>query len=316
MIHVPKASPLPDSSFQLPVWAKQTGLARSETDSGFLVGAASLALDRLIRAEPVWGGVWRQRLAMKSAVVAVRLTGRRESEPDLRDAWVMRKSGDDLGPSGHLYGAWKRLAAGRVPLAPDALNEICAALGVGWRDELEAVPDWLSTVSAQTLSPSLAAAQMVLRIHSLGNAYEVLALWMADRMLQEMMNWPVAVPIFMSQRYSPHFRLDASQKRMTTDHPGFAHALSLAYVDGVSDALRLAAEIERRALKLLDVTPKLRAKGAGDALHLLLNEEAVSGSLSTAKLSRFASRRLFDRLLSFGAVRELSGRPHFRVFGI
>ncbi|TJW46566.1 MAG: DUF1403 family protein, partial [Mesorhizobium sp.] len=43
---------------------------------------------------------------------------------------------------------------------------------------------------------------------------------------------------------------------------------------------------------------------------------AVSGSLATKNLSRFASRRLFERLQQLEAVRELSGRPTFRLFGL
>ena len=48
----------------------------------------------------------------------------------------------------------------------------------------------------------------------------------------------------------------------------------------------------------------------------LVGDDAVSGSLTTKNLSRWASRRLFDRLVELGAVRELSGRPTFRIYGI
>ncbi|WP_246685876.1 MULTISPECIES: DUF1403 family protein [unclassified Mesorhizobium] len=61
-----------------------------------------------------------------------------------------------------------------------------------------------------------------------------------------------------------------------------------------AEACRLAAELSRRTEKLLAVASKLRAKGAGDVIFLLLNEDAVSGSLTTKNLSRFATRRLFD----------------------
>ncbi|RWG27974.1 DUF1403 family protein, partial [Mesorhizobium sp.] len=62
--------------------------------------------------------------------------------------------------------------------------------------------------------------------------------------------------------------------------------------------------------------PKLRAKGAGDVMQRLLDDDAVSGSLTTKNLSRFASRRLFERLQQLEAVRELSGRATFRLFGL
>jgi hypothetical protein len=62
--------------------------------------------------------------------------------------------------------------------------------------------------------------------------------------------------------------------------------------------------------------PKLHAKGAGDVIFLLLNKDAVSGSLMKKNLSRFAARRLFERLQQLEAVRELSGRSSFRLFGL
>ncbi|RVB81588.1 DUF1403 family protein [Mesorhizobium sp. M7A.F.Ca.AU.002.03.1.1] len=61
---------------------------------------------------------------------------------------------------------------------------------------------------------------------------------------------------------------------------------------------------------------KLRAKGASDVIFLLLNEDAVPGTLTTKNLTRFASRRLFERLQQLDAVRELSGRTTFRLFGL
>lgn len=105
-------------------------------------------------------------------------------------------------------------------------------------------------------------------------------------------------------------------KRIRPGQQGFERAVCLALVQATAEACRLASELSRRAEKLLAISPKLRAKGAGDVVFLLLNEDAVAGSLVTKNLSRFAARRLFERLQHLDAVRELSGRSSFRLFGL
>jgi len=85
---------------------------------------------------------------------------------------------------------------------------------------------------------------------------------------------------------------------------------------GVAEACRQAAEIARRATRLETVTPKLRTKGAGEVIQMLLDDDAVPGTLRTKKPVALASRRLFERLTELEAVRELSGRATFRLFGL
>src|SRR5277367_2465887 len=72
-----------------PAWARPSGSFRenSEADALFFAGAALSALDGVVRLEPPWAGVWRRRLALKSAAaVAQNLLNRREDEAALRDA--------------------------------------------------------------------------------------------------------------------------------------------------------------------------------------------------------------------------------------
>lgn len=70
----------------LPGWALPRGRTPDELDAAFAAGIALKTLDDLVRAEPVWAGCWRARQALKCAAVAVRLMGRSEDEPALRDA--------------------------------------------------------------------------------------------------------------------------------------------------------------------------------------------------------------------------------------
>ena len=96
--------------------------------------------------------------------------------------------------------------------------------------------------------------------------------------------------------------------------------LRLACYASVSNAavqvVREAADLARGAARLRVVAPKLRAKGAADALALFLAHEAVAPMALTALGSKRAARRFCDRLVSLGAVRELTGRDTFRLYGV
>ena len=66
------------------------------------------------------------------------------------------------------------------------------------------------------------------------------------------------------------------------------------------------------------MAPKLRAKRASKVVDLLLAEDCVSPAEAArqAPMTDRAARRLFDRLVTLGAVRELTGRPAFRLYGL
>jgi GrpB-like predicted nucleotidyltransferase (UPF0157 family) len=74
----------------------------------------------------------------------------------------------------------------------------------------------------------------------------------------------------------------------------------------------LAAELGRRAERLLAVAPKLRAKGSDAVVERLLFDDALAASREDKKTGDRGLRRLVD----LGAVRELSGRTTFRLYGL
>jgi hypothetical protein len=103
---------------------------------------------------------------------------------------------------------------------------------------------------------------------------------------------------------------------------------ALAYAHAAVHACDLFAELEHKAQKLVAVAPRLRAKGAAAVVERLHNEDALF--LSKAQMTRAGTmgvgggvtmrtrsmRRLFDRLVALGAVRELTGRAAFRLYGL
>ena len=88
----------------------------------------------------------------------------------------------------------------------------------------------------------------------------------------------------------------------------------MSYARAALAALELAQDLLRRASRRMDVAPKLCAKGR--ALEALLADDAVSAAAPLPGLSDRARRRLFERLVSLSAARELTSRPTFRLYGL
>ncbi|TIQ37189.1 MAG: DUF1403 family protein [Mesorhizobium sp.] len=300
----------------VPSWALAGG-APSDAEAAFQAGAALASLDTLARAQPAWAGAWRQRLALSCAAASMRLAGRAEDEAALRDAWQLCPAGADPGPAGAIFGAWRQLALQPPAVSADRLAKVAELLGLAWDDE--ALADlWteIEEVAAAQRPAPFTAAAIAACVFALRPDAELLAWWLADLVLAQSLRWPRPLPLLMAQAFGPAFRGEAGGKRIRPGEKGFERAVCLALVQAAAEACRLAAELSRRSEKLLAVAPKLRAKGAGDVIFLLLSEDAVSGSLTTKNLSRFAARRLFERLQQLDVVRELSGRASFRLFGL
>lgn len=300
----------------VPAWAVPRSGIMSDVEAAFMAGSALNSLDNLVRAAPHWAGAWRRRLALKCAAVAVARVGRTEDEAQLRDAWHWRAADSDPGPAGNLLAAWRRLADRSPGLSMDTLRSIVGLLGLRWSADLGRLPADLGAVTHSGRPAPLIAAQVMIEVQRLRPDAGLLGWWLADQVMAQRMRWPVAVPVLVTQARGAALRGRGERSRVRSEGEGFERAVCVALALAAADACRIAAEIAQRATRLVDVAPKLRARGARDAIQLLLDEDAVSGTLQTQHLTRWGSRRLFERLSGLEAVWELSGRASFRLYGL
>ncbi len=132
-------------------------------------------------------------------------------------------------------------------------------------------------------------------------------------MLAQRLKWPFALPLLAAPLFA------SGGRRAGCDVADGAETawLLFAYAKGAARACDLSAELGRRAQRLLAAQPKLRAKGAGAALQALLDDDSLSASSRIGgQMSERGARRLFDRLVAHGALRELTGRATFRLYGL
>jgi hypothetical protein len=291
-------------------------------DAAFLAGAGLATLDPILRAEVSWRSCWGARLALDAAAASTRLLGRAEEESALRDALCLRRPGDDPGPAGRLLVAW-RLLAGRPDLVftIETAETIARDLGLPPDARLGAIVEHAAARAKDDRPAIFAAADAAaFAYRNLEQGHnreaEILALLLADAVLATKLRWSMFVPLLAGAALHPSLRKGPQGRRTRPDDPDWAEACCLAYAHAAEAAYDLARDLARRADKLEAALPKLRAKGAVGAVAKILEEDAVSASMRPGNLSERAVRRLLDRLVSLGVVRELTGRPTFRLYGL
>jgi hypothetical protein len=241
----------------------------------------------------------------------------------LRDAVTLRRPDDDPGPAGRLLVAWRTLAGRRPDLlfSAETAERIARDLGLPPDARLCAIVEE-AAARAESDRPAIFAAAdaAAFAFESLEPAAvrerEILAMLVADAVLAVRLRWPMFVPLLVGAIVHPALRKGPHGRRASPGDPDWAQACCLAYARAAEAAHDRARDLARRAEKLEAALPKLRAKGAVGAVAKILEDDAVSASMRPGNLSERAARRLFDRLVFLGALRELTGRPTFRLYGL
>lgn len=278
---------------RMPSWITS---ARAETleDVAFLSGAALCHLHLVLGAAEVPKCLLRDRLALRAAEACVAFSGRQERAKELRDVVSLLRPGDLPGPAGDIYVHWRR--AVERPVSVKALPRMLPAF------EASQIAGWLETVKGGPISRAAAVLQAVLVD---APRAEVPALILADATLAQVLGWDRVVPLLAAGLKRADLRKRDKDLRMACHHAVIASAV---------EVVRMAADLAWRVARLKAVTPKLRAKGAGAAVEMFLSNDAVAPS--ALPLPDRAARRLCDRLVALGAVRELTGRDSFRLYGV
>ena len=263
--------------------------------AAFRSGAALAHLGLAIAAGDVPDALWRDRLALLAAEVCVGLAGRREATGALRDALHLTRPGDDSGPAGRVLRQWSRVVARPISVA-----------GLG--SALEGVtPDRIALcLDAAGPTPVDRAARVIEAVLEGNPRGETAALILADAVLARSLGASHVLPLLSLALKPRDLRLRGDDLRL---------ACHRAAVAGVGQALPLAGNLARAAARLRAVAPKLRAKAAARAVEMFLSRDALAPSVLDFMSDR-AARRLCDRLVDLGVVRELTGRDTFRLYGL
>lgn len=300
----------------LPRWTRDQGEEAINTSgAAFAAGAALFALDQVIRADPPWLGALHMRQALAAAEASARLLRLREDAPALRDAHHLTRTGDDPGPAGRLHRAWLELA--RRPARSDAerLDRLAQNLGLslpaGSLDRIAVAeagdPITLAADVAGRVVETVASAR---RPES-----EVLGLMVADLALALRLGWPVTIPLLAAAVLQPGLRR-GGERRPRPGEPGWAALCFAAYARAARDAHSSALDLSRRTERLVARSTQVRTRGGRDGVAILLGDDAVSTAALTGLGSDRAARRFLERLAALGAIREFTGRPAFRLYGL
>ena len=278
---------------RMPAWVTAF---RAETleDVAFLSGTAVCHLQLVLEREDVPQALVRERLALLAAEACVGFSGRPERAARLRDILNFLRPGDLPGPAGEISQSWRR--AVERPVSIKALRRALPEF------DADRLASWLGSGKGTSVAWAAAVLEAVLTD---APRAEGPALILADAALAKAHGWDHLWPLLA-------LRLKRADLRKRGDD--LRRACHRALTASAIDAVHLASDLAHRATHLKAVVPKLRAKGAAEAVEMFLTRDALTPS--ALPLPNRAARRLCDRLVALGALRELTGRDTFRLYGV
>ncbi|MDF9302000.1 DUF1403 family protein [Tritonibacter mobilis] len=284
---------------RMPSWVT-SGRSETHEDVAFLSGAALNHLHLVVGRDDVPQtlpkGLLRARLALRAAEACVTHQGRIERAQEMRDAVAFLQTGDSPGPAGEVYSTWHRAVESTISIKvlQRALPEIDA----------DQIATWLDVGQGALVARAAAVLQTVAEERPRDHSASLL---LADAALAQALGWSHVLPLLALGLKQADLRKSGEELRLA------CHRAISAAVTGVS---REAIDLTRRAARVKEVAPKLRARGSDEAVALFLSRDAVAPTALTSLRSDRAARRFCDRLVELGAVRELTGRETFRLYGV
>ena len=299
----------------LPSWIFDQQTPDCLEDAAFSSGAA-LSLLHVLLNDPTLGvpvDLLRSRLTLRAAVQGSKIEGRGVTEAELRDAYLLTLPGDAKGPDGDMLEFWRAGAA--ISLRHSGFHDRMRDFLL--EDMQEYLRDWIARAEDAGANPVAKATSILTNILQTFPRQEAVALLCADIILTRSLGGDRLLPLF-------GLSLNRKTLRAASEGEDIGLACHNAVSRAAQDATRLCHELARRAAGLRAIAPKLRSKGSDEAVQLFLSEDAVLPSTmlspticgSKASMSPRSARRLCERLIELGVVRELTGRATFRLYGV
>ena len=320
---LPAASPPP-----FPAWARPVKSRRKrEAEAAFLAGAALARLDAIVRENPPWAGVWRQRLALErrrrqraprrprrrrgGACATLSISPGRAPIPDPQDGSLARLAGARRPPDPQWRSQFERAAEVLGVPRDEALQaaiEAAEACAAGNRPApFAAARAFALARRALTRAPGAVAW----RPGRGGRAPRGLARRRRARAEAEM-----AVRPAVARRAVVRRRRSARRRRRCSPTAPRRRESLFAYARAAAQAADLAADLARRAQKLPRPRQNCAPRAQGPRCRRCSTRIASPRRQNRRAMSERGARRLFDRLVALGAVRELTGRATFRLYGL